>query len=140
MRRSVSICGRLAESATSHTNSENRGDANPEASRVDDHEAAGSTEVSLTLKVKQRSLFVSRTRPSILRRKNDQLMSACDVLAFKAALRLEWRGRTGQDEAEQSFVGLLSSSGIRSYIAVDSTYTAREMRYVSTVRVDIYSG
>ena len=32
---------------------------------------------------------------------NDQLMSERRVLCFKPALRLEWRGQDGQDEAEQ---------------------------------------
>ena len=32
---------------------------------------------------------------------NDQLMSEYHVLCFKPALRLEWRGQDGQDEAEQ---------------------------------------
>ena len=32
---------------------------------------------------------------------NDQLMSECHVLCLKPALRLEWRGQDGQDEAEQ---------------------------------------
>jgi len=32
---------------------------------------------------------------------NDQLMPKCRVLCFKPALRLEWRGQDGQDEAEQ---------------------------------------
>src|SRR6478672_13427814 len=32
---------------------------------------------------------------------NDQLMAECRVLCFKPALRLEWRGQDGQDEAEQ---------------------------------------
>jgi hypothetical protein len=45
----------------------------------------------------QPSLFVSRA----LTPQNDQLMSECHVLCFKPALRLEWRGQDGQDEAEQ---------------------------------------
>jgi len=32
---------------------------------------------------------------------NDQLMSECRILRLKPALRLEWRGQDGQDEAEQ---------------------------------------
>ena len=32
---------------------------------------------------------------------NDQLMSKRHVLRLKPALRLEWRGQDGQDEAEQ---------------------------------------
>jgi hypothetical protein len=40
-------------------------------------------------------LFVSRTL------QNDQLMSERRVLGFKPALRLEWRGQDGQEEAEQ---------------------------------------
>jgi hypothetical protein len=30
-----------------------------------------------------------------------QLVSECRILCFKQALRLEWRGQYGQDEAEQ---------------------------------------
>src|ERR1019366_3660489 len=37
---------------------------------------------------------------------NDQLMSENRVLCLKSALRLEWRGQNGQDEAEQSVHGL----------------------------------
>jgi hypothetical protein len=33
---------------------------------------------------------------------NDQLMSERRILCLKSALRLEWRGQNGQDEAEQS--------------------------------------
>jgi len=33
---------------------------------------------------------------------NDQLMSERYILCLKPALRLEWRGQNGQDEAEQS--------------------------------------
>jgi hypothetical protein len=33
---------------------------------------------------------------------NDQLMSVNHILSLKSALRLEWRGQDGQDEAEQS--------------------------------------
>jgi hypothetical protein len=32
---------------------------------------------------------------------HDQLMSEYRVLGFKPALRLEWRGQDGQDEADQ---------------------------------------
>ena len=39
---------------------------------------------------------------------SDQLMSERHVLCFKPALRLEWRGQDGQDEAEQSEHGLLT--------------------------------
>ena len=33
---------------------------------------------------------------------NDQLMSENRILCLKSALRLEWPGQNGQDEAEQS--------------------------------------
>ena len=42
-----------------------------------------------------------RTRRRHLTPQNDQLMSERRVLCFKPALRLEWRGQDGQDEAEQ---------------------------------------
>jgi hypothetical protein len=41
----------------------------------------------------QRSLFVSRTRPCILRRKTIKLMSERCIFCLKPALRLEWRGK-----------------------------------------------
>jgi hypothetical protein len=37
---------------------------------------------------------------------NDQLMSENRILCLKSALRLEWQGQNGQDEAEQSEHGL----------------------------------
>ena len=39
--------------------------------------------------------------PTYLTPQNDQLMSEGRVLCYKPALRLEWRGQDGQDEAEQ---------------------------------------
>src|SRR5450830_245631 len=39
---------------------------------------------------------------------NDQLMSENRILCLKSALRLEWPGQNGQDEAEQSEHGLLT--------------------------------
>jgi type IV secretory pathway VirD2 relaxase len=39
---------------------------------------------------------------------NDQLMSENRILCLKSALRLEWRGQDGQDEAEQSEHGPLT--------------------------------
>jgi type IV secretory pathway VirD2 relaxase len=49
----------------------------------------------------QRS-FVREQDPALhVTSQNDQLMSECRVLCFKPALRLEWRGQDGQDEAEQ---------------------------------------
>ena len=39
--------------------------------------------------------------PTHLTPQNDQLMSEGRVLCFKPALRLEWRGQDGQNEAEQ---------------------------------------
>src|SRR5258706_10625141 len=44
----------------------------------------------------QRSLFVSRARPFSLRRKSEHR-----ILRLKPALRLEWRGKDGQNETEQ---------------------------------------
>jgi len=46
-------------------------------------------------------LFESWARPLTLRRKNDQLMSERRILCLKSALRLEWQGQHGQNEAHQ---------------------------------------
>jgi hypothetical protein len=48
----------------------------------------------------QRSLFVSRTRPSAYALRQS-LMSKHRILSFKPQLRLEWRGQDGQNETEQ---------------------------------------
>jgi len=52
---------------------------------------------------KEPAIVVREPDPALhLTPQNDQLMSECHVLCFKPALRLEWRGQDGQDEAEQS--------------------------------------
>ena len=51
---------------------------------------------------KEPAIVVREPDPALhLTPQNDQLMSECRVLCFKPALRLEWRGQDGQDEAEQ---------------------------------------
>ena len=51
---------------------------------------------------KEPAIVVRKPGPAAqLTPQNDQLMSECHVLCFKPALRLEWRGQEGQDEAEQ---------------------------------------
>ena len=51
---------------------------------------------------KEPAIVVREPDPALhLTPQNDQLMSECHVLCFKPALRLEWRGQDGQDEAEQ---------------------------------------
>ena len=51
---------------------------------------------------KEPAIVVRKPGPAAhLTSQNDQLMSECHVLCFKPALRLEWRGQDGQDEAEQ---------------------------------------
>jgi hypothetical protein len=48
------------------------------------------------------AIIVREPNPALhLAPQNDQLMSQYHVLRFKPALRLEWRGQNGQDEAEQ---------------------------------------
>jgi type IV secretory pathway VirD2 relaxase len=51
---------------------------------------------------KEPAIVVREPDPALhLTPQNDQLMSECHVLCLKPALRLEWRGQDGQDEAEQ---------------------------------------
>jgi hypothetical protein len=49
------------------------------------------------------AVVVSKPDPALnLTPQNDQLMSDHRTLCLKSALRLEWQGQNGQDEAEQS--------------------------------------
>jgi len=51
---------------------------------------------------KEHAIVVRKPGPALhLTPQNDQLMSERRILCFKPALRLEWRGQDGQDEAEQ---------------------------------------
>ena len=51
---------------------------------------------------KEPAIVIREPDPALhLTPQNDQLMAECHVLGFKPALRLEWRGQDGQDEAEQ---------------------------------------
>jgi hypothetical protein len=63
---------------------------------------------------------------------NDQLMSENRILCLKSALRLEWRGQNGQDEAEQSVHGLqmLGDSFGQSMRMKFSVHTAAIVRFV----------
>jgi hypothetical protein len=51
---------------------------------------------------KEPAIIIREPDPALhLTPQNDQLMSERRALGFKPALRLEWRGQDGQDEAEQ---------------------------------------
>jgi hypothetical protein len=102
-RRSVSICGRPQGARLPPP-------VGAKAGPMPTHEHLGTDDRD-DLKDRGKPSIQLDKKPAIVVRKpdppahltphNDQLMSECRVLCFKPALRLEWRGQGGKDEAEQ---------------------------------------
>jgi hypothetical protein len=70
---------------------------------TDDRESSIENRRKPTIRLDQEPAVVVR-EPNLapyLTPENDQLMSENRILCLKSAVRLEWQGQNGQDEAEQ---------------------------------------
>jgi hypothetical protein len=86
----------LASAISSANNSESRPDANARA-----FQARGKPAIHLN---EEPAIVVRKMgSASHLPLQNDQLMSKYRILSLKPALRLEWRGQHGQNEADQRY-------------------------------------